>query len=134
MNYSPTPIDQQFKLIYTKPPPITFRKAPSLRKILTMIKFKDLKEMKGMPSCCHRHTHSTRGARCQFCPRLNMSSRFTSRYTGLSYKIRHRFDCKSRFCVYLVTCVECECQYTGSTVQHMHFRHGGHRQEVREES
>ena len=63
-----------------------------------------------------------------------MSTRFTSRYTGLSYKIRHRFDCKSRCCVYIVTCVNCECQYTGSTVQHMHLRRGGHRQEVREES
>ena len=68
------------------------------------------------------------------CGRLRVDLKFTSKFTGLSYQIRHRLDCKSKFCVYLVTCDKCGCQYTGSTVQHMHLRHGGHRQEVREES
>ena len=113
--------DPKLMQIYPKPSSVTFRQAPSLRRILTQNRFRelpyrDLQDEEERPPGCHRHTHSTRGARCQLCPRLNVSSRFTSRYTGLSYKIRHRFDCKSRFCVYLVTCVEFECQYTGSTV------------------
>ena len=33
-------------------------------------------------------------------------------------------------CVYLVTCLQCSKQYTGSSTQAMHQRHSGHRQEV----
>ena len=125
--------DPKRRQIYSKPPSVTFRQAPSLRRILTRNRFKelpyrDLGDEEERPPGCYGHTHSTRGARCQLCPRLKVSTKFTSKITEFSYQIRHRFNCKSKFCVYLVTCDKCGCQYTGSTVQHMHLRHGGHRQ------
>ena len=63
-----------------------------------------------------------------------MGDKFQSAFTKLSYKIRHRFTCKSRFVCYLVTCDRCGKQYVGSSTQHMHRRHVGHGTEVREES
>ena len=44
--------------------------------------------------------------------------------------MRHHLTCKSSYCVYLITCLQCAKQYTGSSTQAMHLRHGGHRQEV----
>ena len=63
-----------------------------------------------------------------------MGNKFMSSFTQLSYQIRHRFTCKSRFVCYLITCDRCGKQYVGSTTQHMHVRHVGHGVEVREES
>ena len=77
--------------------------------------------------------HGKRGAKCQLCPKLKVSTNFKSTFTGLTYTIRHRLTCKSQYCVYLVTCVKCLSQYCGSTKDHMHIRHNGHRQEIREE-
>ena len=85
------------------------------------------------PAGCYKHIHGNRGAKCQLCPKLKVSTTFKSTYTGLTYKIRHRLTCKSRYCVYLVTCELCGCQYCGSTKDYMHIRHNGHRQEIRGE-
>ena len=79
--------------------------------------------------------HEGRGhGGCLLCRRLKEGNQFQSSFSKLSYKIRHRFTCKSRFVCYLVTCDICGKQYVGSTTQHMHVRHVGHGVEVREES
>ena len=36
--------------------------------------------------------------------------------------------------MYLITCKQCSKQYTGSSTDPMHIRHGGHRSEIRQES
>ena len=68
--------------------------------------------------------------KCLLCPRHKEGQVFRSSYTGLSYKIRYNLICKSRYVVYLITCQKCSCQYTGKTINHMHVRHCGHRDEV----
>ena len=55
---------------------------------------------------------------------------FTSSFTGLEYKIRHHYTCKSSWVIYFVTCTKCEKQYVGKTTDSMHKRHTGHRQEI----
>ena len=67
-------------------------------------------------------------------PLLMEGKKFQSSYTGLSYRIRHNFTCKSKYVVYLITCQRCSCQHTGKTINHMHVRHGGHRDEVENRS
>ena len=67
---------------------------------------------------------------CMLCPRLKEGKDFKSNFTGLCYKIRHNLTCKSKYCVYLVTCDQCGIQYTGKSINCMHVRHGGHRQEI----
>ena len=68
------------------------------------------------------------------CPRLKEGKDFKSNFTGLNYKIRHTLTCKSKYCVYLVTCGQCGIQYTGKSINCMHVRHGGHRQEIENQS
>ena len=68
------------------------------------------------------------------CPRLKEGRDFCSSYTSLSYKMRHHLTCKSRYVVYLVTCMLCDKHFVGKTTQHMHSRHTGHRSEVENQS
>ena len=67
------------------------------------------------------------------CITLQEATHFSSTFTGLTYKIRHNLTCKSSYSVYLITCKKCSKQYTGSSTDPMNVRHGGHRQEIREE-
>ena len=62
--------------------------------------------------------------------KLKEGDRFQSNFTGLSYRIRHTLTCKSKYCVYLVTCNKCKKQYVGKSINFMHVRHSGHRQEI----
>ena len=74
------------------------------------------------------------GRRCKMCITINESTHSSSTFTGLTYKISHHRTCKSRYCVYLITCKQFSKQYTGSSTDSMHIRHGGHRREIRQES
>ena len=64
------------------------------------------------------------------CPKLKEGDRFQSQFTGLGYRIKHTLTCKSKYCVYLVTCNKCKKQYVGKSINFMHVRHTGHRQEI----
>ena len=46
----------------------------------------------------------------------------------------HHLTFKSRYVVYLITCLDCGKQYVGKTSKHMYNRHGGHRMEIEERS
>ena len=82
----------------------------------------------------YKQNHPARGRKCETCPRLNESQRFTSTFTSRTYKIWNKFTCKSKFVVYLVTCARCKEQYVEKTVNTMMDRHSGHRREVEEKS
>eukprot|EP01083_Nonionella_stella_P103580 295876_1 len=45
-------------------------------------------------------------------------------------QIKHRYDCKSRWCVYCIECTHCGSQYVGSTIQEVHNRMNGHRHTI----
>ena len=40
---------------------------------------------------------------------------FTSTMTGETFKINHHLDCDDRCIIYLLTCKQCQEQYTGET-------------------
>ena len=68
------------------------------------------------------------------CPRLREERDLSSSYIGLAYNMRHHLTCKSKYVVYLITCLDCGKQYVGKTSKHMYNRHGGHRMEIEERS
>ena len=51
--------------------------------------------------------------------------------TGREYAIKRHYDCQSSWLIYVVTCVDCQVQYIGQTIQTMVAIHYGHRSEVR---
>ena len=131
--------DSKLKEIYPRPPSVVFRQAPNLKQILVKsvlreLPFADGSDREQERPGCFKHNHPARGRRCETCPRLNESQRFTSTFTSRTYKIWSKFTCKSKFVVYLVICARCRAQYVGKTVNTMMDRHNGHRREVEEKS
>ena len=125
--------DNKMEKAFPTAPTVSYRQARNLKQILVRsslreLPYDDLDDQ--APAGCYKHLHGGRGRQCMLCPKLAEGNRFKSNYTGLSYKIKHNLTCKSKYCVYLVTCTRCNMQYVGKSVNHMHTRHGGHRQEI----
>ena len=64
------------------------------------------------------------------CPRLREERDLSSSYIGLAYNMRHHLTCKSKYLVYVITCLDCRKRDVGKTSQHMHLRHKGQRMEI----
>ena len=124
--------DQKIPKLFPKPPSVSFRQARNLKQILVQSKFKELpfRDISDTaPPGCFKYQHGSKGKKCELCPKLRQGIKFKSNFTGLSYKIRYNLTCKSKYCVYLISCT-CGKQYTGCTTSYMHIRHNGHRQEI----
>ena len=72
------------------------------------------------------------GKTCHVCPRIKEGARFQSTNTGRSYKARVKCDCKSKFVIYLVTCLRCAGQYVGMTTNGLAIRHSTHKQRIKQ--
>ena len=107
--------DKKMEKVFPNPPSVSIRQARNLKHILVQSSLRELPfpDASDMPTPgCYRHQHGGRGRQCMLCPKLNEGRIFTSKYTGLSYKIRHNLTCKSKYCVYLISCKKCGMQYT----------------------
>ena len=106
---------------------ITPKPEKTVRSSVKELQFPNGEDEENRPQGCYKQQHWGRGKRCLLCNTLNESQYFKSNFTGLQYKIKHHLTCKSSYCVYLITCLHYANQYTGSSTQAMHRRHGGHR-------
>ena len=70
------------------------------------------------------------GKTCHVCPRIKEGARFQSTNTGRSYKC----DCKSKFVIYLVTCMKCAGpgQFVGMSTNGLAIRHSTHKQRIKQ--
>ena len=75
-------------------------------------------------SCC-------KDKRCKTCRTLNISKEIVSNVTHRKYQMKNHtnenLNCHSQNIVYLCTCLSCNVQYVGETVQQMNERMNGHR-------
>ena len=53
--------------------------------------------------------------RCEVCNNVADTSTFSSTVTGDTFKINHSLNCDDKCLIYLVTCKQCNKQYTGET-------------------
>ena len=67
----------------------------------------------------------------QMCMLLQDVSKFESSNTGRQYSFTRKYNCLTRWVVYVVTCTTCKIQYVGQTTQEMRRRHYGHRSDIR---
>ena len=127
------------KQFYPNPTSVSYRQARNMKQILVRSRLKqlphqDCSDLSDKPPGSFKHDHGGRGRKCALCPRMKEGNQFRSSFTGLTYKIRHHFTCKSKYIVYLITCGKCAKQYVGKSINHIHTRHCGHRNEVENES
>ena len=65
------------------------------------------------------------------CKVLVEGKHFTSTNTKKTYTIRQNLGCKSKFVIYLSTCLKCSGQYVGKSTTPFNTRHSNHRQEIK---
>ena len=124
-------LDPDLKKLCPKLPIVT-RQPPSVARL--SIKSKHWQTSTGplpdpRPPGCHRR-HTQRGCVC--CARMEeMTDTVKSTRTGREYRVKRHYDCQSSWVVYVVTCLDCQVQYIGQTIQTMVGRHYGHRNEVK---
>ena len=53
--------------------------------------------------------------RCEVCSNVTDASTFNSTVTGDTFKINHSLNCDDKCLIYLMTCKQCNKQYTGET-------------------
>ena len=56
------------------------------------------------------------------CLNVSETSTFTSSVTHETYKINHKFNCKSKCLIYLLTCKQYSKQYVSQTIDDFQFR------------
>jgi hypothetical protein len=83
------------------------------------IKDNDTKDKQGPLNPCDRKN-------CRYCPKLNVTGKIKSSYTGREYIAKHNVTCKSNNLIYCITCKKCDIQYVGQTKRRLMDRFQGH--------
>ena len=70
--------------------------------------------------------------RCLCCKSLDSDNCYKSFSTGHKFVFDKTgiFTCKTKFVIYLITCMKCGIQYVGQTRQELHCRLNGHRHSI----
>ena len=58
----------------------------------------------------------------EVCDYVTDTDTFTSNVTEESFKINHQLNCDDRCIIYLLTCKQCQKQYTGETTDDFRYR------------
>ena len=91
--------DENAKEVFMPGPMVTFRSSRKLSSYLVRAKLYPLERVTG--SCkCH-------GKRCEFCLNVNQTPFFNSSRSHETYKTNHKFDCSTKYFIYLLTCKQC---------------------------
>ena len=113
------------RLFNYEPPRITWRNAKSLKEHLVHSKLdrRGREENPGNFGC---------GAPlCEICPEsgnlLVGTNTFHSSVSDKVYRMNNRFNCNSKYVVYLITCKTCGKQYVGSTTTKFRQRHNNYK-------
>ena len=73
--------------------------------------------------CCKR--------RCEVCDNVTDTSIFSRTVTGDTFKINHSLSCDDKRLIYLVTCKQCNKQYTVETTDLFCYRWNNHKDNAR---
>ena len=86
---------------------VSFRSARKLSSYLAWTKLYLLQRKVGSSKCGKQ--------RCEVCNNVTDASTFSSTVTGDTFKINHSLNCDDKCLIYLMTCKQCNKQYTGET-------------------
>ena len=90
-----------------------YRKSRNLKQLLVKGKLNLLTQTPGYSTNCNKL--------CITCPRMDTSNTVTSR-SNTTYKIKGKFNCQTKFAVYVMECTICKKQYVGETTQTINAR------------
>ena len=67
----------------------------------------------------------------QVCKGINITNKFTSFNTKITFKINHSFDCNNKCLIYLFSCKSCSKKYLCNITDHFRSRWNNWRSDVR---
>ena len=106
-NMYPLNMNEEVGEILSPGPMVSFQSAQKLSSYLVWAKLYPLQRHVSSSKCGKR--------RCEVCNNVTDTSIFSSTVTGETFKISHSLNCDDQCLIYLVTCKQCNKQYTGET-------------------
>ena len=100
-------MNEEVRKTFSPGPIVSFRSAQKLGSYLVRAKLCPLQRKVGSSKCDKR--------RCEVCNNVPDTSIFSSKVTGDTFKINHSLNCEYKCLIYLVTCKQCNKQYTVET-------------------
>ena len=119
-------MDEGVKRVFTPGLMVSFRSSRKLSSCLVRAKLYPTERVVG--------SFKFNKPRCLVCANVTETNTFTSRGTGKTYKINHKFDCDENCLVYLLTCKHCGVQYVGQTVADFRYRWNNYKDNRRKHS
>ena len=107
-------MNEEVRKTFSPGPMVSFRSARKLSSYLVQAKLYPLQRKIGSSKCSIQ--------RYEVCNNVTDTSIFSSTVTGNTFKINHSLNCDDKCLIYLVTCKQCNKQYTGETTDL--FRNG----------
>ena len=107
-------MDEEVKNLFLPGPMVSFRGARKLSSYLVRTKLYPLHRKVGSKKCAEN--------RCEVCDYVTDTDTFTSTVTRESFKINHQLNGDDRCVIYLLTCKQCQKQYTGKTTDDFRYR------------
>ena len=100
-------MNEEVRKTFSPGPMVSFRSARKLSSYLVWAKLYPLQRKVGSSKYGKR--------RCEVCNNVTGTSIFSSTVTGDTFKIDHSLNCDDKCLIYLVTCKQCNKQYTSET-------------------
>ena len=107
-------MNEEVKNLSLPGPMVSFRGARKLSSYFVRDKLYPLHRKVGSKKCAKNC--------CKVCDYVTGTDTFTSTVTGESFKINHHLNCDDRCIMYLLTCKQCQKQYTGETTNGFRYR------------
>ena len=98
-------MNEELKHLFTPGPMVSFRSSRKISSYLVRAKLYPVEKSIGCFNC--------KRSRCQICTYVTETDSFTSTVTRETCKINHKFDCREKCLIYLLTCNKCRKQYVG---------------------
>ena len=98
-------MNEELKHLFTPGPMVSFRSSRKISSYLVRAKLYPVERSVGSFNC--------KRPRCQICTYVTETDSFTSTVTRETCKINHKFDCREKCLIYLLTCNKCRKQYVG---------------------
>ena len=107
-------MNEEVENLFLPGPMVSFKGARKLSSCLVRAKLYPLHRKIGSKKCTKN--------RCEVCDYVTDTDACTSTVTGESFKINHQLNCDDRCIIYLLTCKQCQKQYTGETTDDLRYR------------
>ena len=100
-------MNEEVRKTFSPGPMVSFRISRKLNIYLVRAKLYRLQRRVGSSKCGKQ--------RCEVCNNVTDASTFSSIMAGDTFKINHSLNCDDKCLIYLMTCKQCNKQYTGET-------------------